>query len=765
MASSLTRNDLQEELQKLTTEVRVMHRNLQKDLLEELRSSLEKISAKQAAFSHATSAQDAWFRCSSTPLEFGRRARSAGQLARRGGSTRSDPQKSNGYIDHFPLAAPSLRETADAPKHEIQVEKPSNKEDRLLATDIDKVNLEQQSDPGLAQSDELSAVGISAFALVQTGGPLIRPGDPPFCVPEGAEKDDLMVVEQQFSPITNVPRAGIPRTPPKDVKDDVSEKRPFSPLSNEEMETVMTSGMPIDVSRNLGNRDSDYFGKSTRSGSTHSRKSRLSFQAAGSRESSSAWLPQTYKSLSSIDQPRKQSIHSSHSAPFAQQKGRKALRRQATDLSEFLKPKSTVARLRSGDIQLYEAMQMFFKGDGFDYFMGIFLFLNAISIGLGVEVMCRLRDENEDEPPTWLRVSDGAFCLIFLTELLIRVSIHRTNYLRMDGWQWNMFDILVVGFSLIDEFSKLFLVGTSMQETIDSMGVLRMLRLGRVIRLVRMVRLIPELKAMVYLILSSVGAFFWTLVLLLLLIYCVAVYYTETSNDLILKDKLTDSGVVILKDHYGDVFTTTLSLFMAITGGDDWRNFVDVFKGDGGSYVINVLGFVLYISFVTLVMLNLVTGVFVEGAARIVSADKEAEIIRNVRNLFHLTDTDQSGEISWEEFEAQLSSARMQYYLQAVDMNTSQAKGLFKLLDQDRSGELSVEEFIDGVLRLRVSARSVDLQILKYDFEEIILVWAAQFEAQGRRIEHIEHMLSLLLSLKTTSNWHPQEISTEMYLV
>merc|ERR1719517_306588 len=104
-----------------------------------------------------------------------------------------------------------------------------------------------------------------------------------------------------------------------------------------------------------------------------------------------------------------------------------------------------------------------------------------------------------------------------------------------------------------------------------------MLRLGRIVRLIRMVRLIPELKSMVYLIAASMQSFFWTMLLLLLMMYCVAVYYTELATGLSREHINESDAKTELKQHWGSIMSSVFTLFMAITGGDDWANFLKAF--------------------------------------------------------------------------------------------------------------------------------------------------------------------------------------------
>jgi len=157
-----------------------------------------------------------------------------------------------------------------------------------------------------------------------------------------------------------------------------------------------------------------------------------------------------------------------------------------------------------------------------------------------------------------------------------------------------------------------------------------------------------------------------------------------------------------------------LSIFQATTGGDDWRNFIDVFEGHS-SYFWHTAAFCIYVAFATLVMLNLVTGVFVEGAQRIIKQDKDVELIKTVCTIFNHIDTDESMTITRSEFMTHLDKGIMDTYFEALELSKGQAHEIFELLDIDGDTTLSVEEFVKGCMRLRGPARSIDISSLAHD--------------------------------------------------
>merc|ERR1711920_863891 len=101
--------------------------------------------------------------------------------------------------------------------------------------------------------------------------------------------------------------------------------------------------------------------------------------------------------------------------------------------------------------------------------------------------------------------------------------------------------------------------------TPEYVGALRIMRLGRMLRLVRMIRLFPALKSMVILIADSMDAFFWSLMLLIMLMYALAVYLTD----------LLASHNEASKKNWGSLSVSMMSLYQAVSGGIDWQDLTD----------------------------------------------------------------------------------------------------------------------------------------------------------------------------------------------
>merc|ERR1712113_722013 len=125
-----------------------------------------------------------------------------------------------------------------------------------------------------------------------------------------------------------------------------------------------------------------------------------------------------------------------------------------------------------------------------------------------------------------------------------------------------------------------------------------------------------------------------------------------------------------------------------------------------------------------LCVLNVVVGAFVATTAEISSRDRDAVVkaelgryaryASKIKTFFCEADEDNSGYLSWDEFKQHLQDTRVKAYFQALELDVSQARTLFKLLDKDGSNQLTLDEFLEGCLRLKGQARSIDVNMLLY---------------------------------------------------
>merc|ERR1719359_1096393 len=154
--------------------------------------------------------------------------------------------------------------------------------------------------------------------------------------------------------------------------------------------------------------------------------------------------------------------------------------------------------------------------------------MNAVWIGLQTDWSATA--SADDTTPGYFPVIDTLFCLLFTSELVIRIVAEGKVFFskRSPNWKWNIFDTVLVALQILEEFmARLIDEKDGQSAKFSYMRILRLLRLIRVMRLVRIVRLVSELKTIISSIMGSLRSLMWTLVLLILFIYIVGIFLTQ----------------------------------------------------------------------------------------------------------------------------------------------------------------------------------------------------------------------------------------------
>jgi len=127
--------------------------------------------------------------------------------------------------------------------------------------------------------------------------------------------------------------------------------------------------------------------------------------------------------------------------------------------------------------------------------------------------------------------------------------------------------------------------------------------------------------------------------------------------------------------------------------------------------------------------LNVMTGVFCQSAIESAQHDYDMVIqhhlcnkkqyLGKITSIFREIDTGTgtTGEITIEDFERYLQNEKVQAYFSSLELEPSDAWTLFKLLDQDGSHYVDIDEFIMGCLRLKGSAKAIELAKIEYEMK------------------------------------------------
>jgi hypothetical protein len=380
----------------------------------------------------------------------------------------------------------------------------------------------------------------------------------------------------------------------------------------------------------------------------------------------------------------------------------------------------------------------------FDNVCGSLILMNAITIGVQADYAAK---HKTDVFPHFYQVAERIFCVAFTAELCLRIYALRCTFFCGGGTKfteklWNYFDLFVVAAQLLEEVVALVASNADIDiSNFRLLRVLRVLRLVRILRVVRVLRLISELRTIVSSIMGSFKSLGWTMVLLLLMIYIVGVYFTQSVTDhmiarnLQIANNLSDGhteGELALEYYFGTLARTILTLWEAISGGEDW----DRMAGPLVDEVALQLGFAFtaYIAFAILALMNVVTGFFVHTALLRAKQEEDVFIGDQIVSLFNRSGPDERyGRITLEDTLAVLTDPEAAAEWKAINVTITEATYLFQLLDVDCVGEISFDEFLSGCLRIHGMAKSMDLLTVLQE----IRVMARANAVVGKTIEEI----------------------------
>jgi len=256
---------------------------------------------------------------------------------------------------------------------------------------------------------------------------------------------------------------------------------------------------------------------------------------------------------------------------------------------------------------------------------------------------------------------------------------------------------------------------------------MRLLRLGKMLKMLRMVRVMrffKDLRVMLHSLIGSVRTFFWSMLMLTLLMHVFGLcfmqagvaYLTETPPDEVVEEAATS-----IEMHWSTIGKSMLTLYKAITGGEDWGPLAAPLRHLGLVYYGL---FLFYTAFLQFAVLNVLTGIFVDAAMSFAQIDRDEvmkeqtcqpEYIDSQRRLFTNIMGDDHDRISWADLQRNLDTAEVKSFLKTLDISEEDVEQFFQVLITCGTSSVTVNDFIGGCMRIKGCARSIDMIALKSD--------------------------------------------------
>jgi len=383
----------------------------------------------------------------------------------------------------------------------------------------------------------------------------------------------------------------------------------------------------------------------------------------------------------------------------------------------------------------------------FEGFFASAIIANAILMGVQTDDFAANLTEG---PAPEFEVATAGFTILFAVELLANLLCERRSFFTNPSTRaWNMLDFFLVATSTIELL--LTSTATGMQSgggtsQLRLLRILRITRLVRIVRITRIVRFIRALRMLVHQIISTLRSLVWGLLLLTILMYGFSIFFTQMALDLIANqaDVLSAQETEILGRYWGSVTVGMFTLFKSVTGGISWTEVVaPLAHGSGGASL-----FIIYICITQLAVLNVLTGAFCHNAIESAQHDQDLatqsmlankeRYVHRLRQLFREFDKDGTGNITILDFLRHLKDEKVKAYFDALELDASDAWAMFKLMDSDMGNTIDVEEFVEGCMKLRGPAKSVDLHKLSKEHQRM----AKRLTSRVRRMDEALYALA-----------------------
>eukprot|EP00927_Polykrikos_kofoidii_P025277 TRINITY_DN2274_c0_g1_i2.p1 TRINITY_DN2274_c0_g1~~TRINITY_DN2274_c0_g1_i2.p1 ORF type:complete len:730 (+),score=121.52 TRINITY_DN2274_c0_g1_i2:51-2192(+) len=397
------------------------------------------------------------------------------------------------------------------------------------------------------------------------------------------------------------------------------------------------------------------------------------------------------KRMSVAEDPSKQAVADSaaNKSTFVDAAAMKEKVRQ-----NLCKPQHVVSDYykKTGICQLIARSQFFDK-----FTLGI-IALNAIWIAVDTDL--NTANLLLDAHPVFV-MAENLFCAYFSFEWFARyMSFNR----KRDGLKdmWFVFDSMMVAMMVLETWCFTFVTllvsgGSAGAGSGGILRVARVLRLTRMARMGRLLRAMPELMIMIKGMMAATRSVFFTLCLLLTIMYVFGVAFKQLAD-----------GTMFGSKHFS---TVPQSMFTLLVYGT-FLDSVGIFFGEllNEHFALNIL-FCVFVLLGSLTVMNMLVGVLCEVVSAVAATEQEEMLVTYVNDklskVMAMLDTDGGGTISKREFIEILDNVDAVRCLNDVGVDVFGLVDLADYIFEDDDSknedevELDFSKFMEVVLQLR----------------------------------------------------------------
>eukprot|EP00746_Dinoflagellata_sp_MGD_P058109 gnl/MRDRNA2_/MRDRNA2_249301_c0_seq1.p1 gnl/MRDRNA2_/MRDRNA2_249301_c0~~gnl/MRDRNA2_/MRDRNA2_249301_c0_seq1.p1 ORF type:complete len:779 (+),score=152.16 gnl/MRDRNA2_/MRDRNA2_249301_c0_seq1:307-2337(+) len=408
--------------------------------------------------------------------------------------------------------------------------------------------------------------------------------------------------------------------------------------------------------------------------------------------------------------------------------------------------------LCDSQLTCFDKIEKLIADNVFNSFIGFLIVCNAVTIGIEADMT-----QDSGNKASILKGFEHAFTAIFLFEALLKMSVMRWQFFKS---RFNLFDLVLVVVSIFDNW--IFGVISDQGSMLSSIQILRILRMLRLVKVFRVLKIFRELRLLVLGLVAGFRTLAWTMVLLTILIYVCAIFATvmlAPSPTELTREETACLQYVSPKEFLDENFGTigksmfTLAQIMTL---DSWA--VHVVRPTEKIVPYMWLFFLSFLCLSTFVILNLVTGIFLDQTLSVAKQDHNAEMERirrkretqftKLKEMFEAVDEDGSGELNENEFEMLVEDSTVLALFQSIGFEASELSKLFHVLDANGQGFVDLYEFINGMMKLQREVKMADLIQISMQNNAC----SKTLDALGQKLEAMEDTFQRALGMSKATD-------------
>jgi uncharacterized membrane protein len=338
------------------------------------------------------------------------------------------------------------------------------------------------------------------------------------------------------------------------------------------------------------------------------------------------------------------------------------------------------------------------------------------SVFMAYEANFEVKHYNKPPPPILGMIELCFFCFYFL-ETFLKMICYRIYYFMGSDWKSNLLDLTILiasGLSLLT-----LVVPTANYQNLSWSRMLKLLRVLKALRVVKVMKEARSLRTILNSLACSLSTLFWSMTVVTLFLFMFSIFFVlQTASELNQLGE-TDS-TKLLMEYFGGIWTSMITLLGATLGGMDWMDIYNVLKEFGA---LNSLVFLLCIIVVQVMIVNIITGMFVETAIESMEKTREQQALEHVKEermqerdlhvFLDQIDSDGDGRLDAKEWEQMQHTPLAHSIFEIVGLRNYDACAYFDILSNvSADKKVNINEFVQGCMRLKGPASCFDTQTI-----------------------------------------------------